>query len=64
MKEKDPLKIWIEYIKRNPNWRKEHDKFINSQLIHANKQLKKISKEKIVKIFGIKNKKLIKEIFG
>lgn len=58
----DFTKKWVEYIKTNPDWRGEHNKFLNAQLVHANKQLKKLSKEKLAEIFKIKNKKLLEQL--
>ena len=59
-KEFDFTKKWAEHIKKNPDWRKQHNNFINAQIIKANTQLKRLSKEKLKKLFNIKNEKVLK----
>ena len=51
---------WANFVKENSNWKKIHTKFINSQFqIHKSfiKRLikEKNGKEKIIKIYKIKN---------
>ena len=58
----DAMLKWIEYIKTNPDWRRQHNRFINSQLINANRQLCKLGKNKLIDIFGIKNKKVLEQL--
>ena len=60
MKIKDANQLWAEYVKSNSDWREQHTNFINCQLVNANNQLKKLSKEKLIELFNIKNKQLLK----
>ena len=59
MKNIDANKLWANYVKNNPDWRRQHTNFINSQLIDAIKKLKKLSKDKLIKLFNISNKKIL-----
>jgi hypothetical protein len=56
---------WIKFMKENPNtWREIHNKFINAQFIKQKEFAKRIlkepnGKEKLMKIYNIKNKNAI-----
>lgn len=62
MKEFDFIEAWVKYITTNTNWRREHTRFINAQLINANNKIKKLSKDKLAEIFKINNKELLKKL--
>lgn len=59
---------WATYIRENPTkWRAQHTRFLNAQLEMANAALERIKKqkngkEKIVELFGIKNKEIIERL--
>ncbi len=61
-KEMDFIELWAKYILENSNWRRVHNKFINSQIISANEKLKKLPEKKLIELFNIKNKSAIKKI--
>jgi hypothetical protein len=46
----DFIERWANYVKTNPNWKKEQTKFINAQIEKANKILSKLPKEKLSKL--------------
>ena len=56
------IEHWVEYIKSNSDWRRMHNRFINSQLLNANAKLKQLSKDKLVELFNIKNKGLLSRL--
>lgn len=63
-KEFDFIRIWAEEFKRNPKkYRKILDKFVTLQILQAQRQLKKLSPEKLIKLFDIKNEEIIKRLF-
>jgi hypothetical protein len=49
------LDTWARYVRLNKNWKTEHTKFINAQFEKHDKVLSKLSKEKIIELYGIKN---------
>lgn len=51
------IESWAEYVKTGKNWKKEHTKFINAQYKKHDKIIKKLSPEKIIKLYNIKNMK-------
>jgi|GEM_PF-4938363 len=51
---------WVNYVMNNPDWREIHNKFINAQVINANKKLKELSADKLIELFNIKNKAILK----
>ncbi len=59
----DFIMRWIRFMKENPDkWKFHHTEFINAQFEKANQVIKELSKtkqgkEKIIKIYNIKNKK-------
>jgi len=56
-------KYWAKKFKENPKkYRPILNKFINAQILHAQKQLEKLPTEKLIKIFGIKNQELIQKL--
>ncbi len=56
-------RFWAKKFKENPEkYRPLLNKFINAQILHAQKQLDKLSAEKLIKIFEIKNEVLIEEL--
>lgn len=61
----DQVEQWATYIREHPDsWREQHTRFINAQITMANAAIARIlqqknGKEKIVELFGIKNKRLI-----
>ncbi|MGV8150211.1 MAG: hypothetical protein ACP5NV_00610 [Candidatus Woesearchaeota archaeon] len=52
---------WAIFVKNNPNkWQKTHADFINSQILHSQDFIKKLSKkrggkQKIISLYNIKN---------
>jgi len=64
----DQVEEWANYIKHNPDkWREQHTHFINAQIIMAREALERIKqqkngKQKIIELFGIKNKNLIERL--
>lgn len=64
----DQIVEWANYIKQNPSkWRAQHTQFLNSQIEMANAALERIKKQKngkqkIIELFGITNKELIKKL--
>ena len=46
---------WARYVKSNKNWKNAHTKFINAQFKKHEMILSKLSREKIIKLYGIKN---------
>ena len=62
-KELDFIQIWAEEFKNNPQKnRKILNQFVTAQILHAQKQLKKLPIEKLIKLFNIKNKEVINSI--
>lgn len=60
---------WANYVRTNPDWRKIHTQFINSQYDLAIKFIKRLAKqpggkEKIIKLYNIKNLKGYKKLLG
>ena len=57
----DQIKRWVSFVKNHPSkWKKIHTEFINAQFEKAERMYQKLSKtkkgkEKIIKIFNIKN---------
>lgn len=54
------LEDWANYVKNNSDWKKIHTKFINAQFEKANDFIKRLikqkgGKEKLIKLYGIKN---------
>ena len=63
------LEQWAEYVKNNPDWKKHHTEFINAQFDKAYQFIERIKKqkggkEKIVQLYGIKNKKGYKNLLS
>lgn len=64
----DQIEEWATYILENPTtWKVQHTQFLNAQIEMANAALERIKKqpngkEKIIEMFGIKNKELIKRL--
>lgn len=58
---KDFIERWIVFMKKNPDkWKSYHTEFINAQFEKADQIMKKLSKtkqgkEKIIKMYNIKN---------
>ena len=46
---------WAKYVKTNKGWKNEHTKFINAQFKKHQEIMQKLSKEKIIKLYKIKN---------
>jgi hypothetical protein len=62
-KDFDFVTLWAEEFKKDPKKnRKLLEKFVTSQILYAQRQLKKLPPEKLIKIFNIKNKEIIKMI--
>ncbi len=60
-KEIDFIRTWAEEFKKNPKKNRELlDKFITTQILQAQHQLKKLPTEKLIKLFDINNKEIIK----
>jgi len=64
----EQVKRWANYVRNNPDWKKIHTEFINAQFEKAYQAIEKISKmpngkEKIKKLYGIKNEKGYPSIF-
>ena len=60
----DFIRIWAEEFKRNPKKkRKLLDQFVTAQILQAQRQLNKLSPEKLIKLFNIKNEELIEKLF-
>ena len=58
----DSIERWAEYIKTRSDWRKTHNSFIDAQYEKAYAFLDRLAKtpggkEKIIKLYGIKNVK-------
>lgn len=59
---------WVEYMGKNPNWKKYQNKFINAQFQKNEEFISKLLKEdngeeKIARIYKIKNFKGYPRIF-
>ena len=60
---KDQMERWASFVKNNPDkWKKIHTEFVNAQFEKSEKFYKRLlktkkGKEKIIKIFKIKNLK-------
>ncbi|MHA1785440.1 MAG: hypothetical protein ACTSX4_01160 [Candidatus Helarchaeota archaeon] len=62
-KELNFVQLWAEEFKRNKQKSKcLLDKFLDSQIQQAQLQLKKIGIDKLIKIFNIRNKRLIEKL--
>ena len=55
---------WAKFIRENNNWKDIHTEFINSQFQKHEEILKKLSPEKIIEIYKIKNKKGYKKLLN
>ena len=56
-------RLWAKKFKENPKkYRPLLNRFINAQILHAQKQLNKLSTEKLIKIFKIKNQVIIEQL--
>lgn len=65
----EQVERWARFVKSNSNWKKIHTKFINAQYEKAEEFIKRLSKEKggsekIIKLYGIKNKKGYEKLLG
>jgi|TARA_Y100000310_G_C20172066_1_gene574138 hypothetical protein len=65
----ESVEKWARYVKKNPVWKKIHTEFINSQFEKAYGAMARIlktpnGKEKIRKIYKIKNVKGYPSIFN
>ncbi len=59
----DFVELWAKKFKENPEkYRPMLNEFINAQILHAQKQLRKLPTEKLIKLFNIKNTDLIKKL--
>ena len=59
----DFVEFWAKEFKKNPKkYRPILNKFIDSQIFLAQKQLRKLEPDKLIEIFNIKNKKVIQMI--
>ncbi len=64
------IEKWALFVKNNPNkWQKPHARLIDSQIIMHRDFLKRLSKEKngrekIIKLYSIKNLKGYKQLLG
>ncbi|MHA1130703.1 MAG: hypothetical protein ACTSQI_12175 [Candidatus Helarchaeota archaeon] len=60
----DFVRFWAEEFKRNSRKNRKLLKlFANSQILLAQKQLKKLPTEKTIKIFDIRNEEIIKQLY-
>ena len=64
----DFIERWVRYMKKNPEWKKIHTKFIDAQFEKAYNFIERTLKEEngseiIAKIYKIKNKKGYPSIF-
>ena len=60
----DFIEFWAKEFNKNPKKNRAIlNKFINSQISIAQKRLKKLKPEKLIKIFNIKNEKVIEMIY-
>ena len=60
----EQIERWAEYVRNNKDWKKIHTPFINAQFQKSMEFYKRLAKqkcgkEKIIKLFGIENKKAI-----
>jgi hypothetical protein len=54
------VEYWAKKIKENPDkFRPILNRFINAQILHAQRQLRKLPTEKLIELFQIKNLQLI-----
>ncbi|NVM30319.1 MAG: hypothetical protein HWN65_15850 [Candidatus Helarchaeota archaeon] len=59
----DFIQIWAEEFKKNPQKnRKLLNQFVTAQILYAQKQLKKLPIEKLIKLFNINNEEIIEII--
>ena len=64
----DFIERWVNFMKENPDkWKKNHTEFIDAQFEKANQIIEKLSKtkegkQKIIKMYKIKNKEGYKEL--
>ena len=64
----DFIERWVNFKKENPDkWKKNHTEFIDAQFEKANQIIEKLSKtkegkQKIIKMYKIKNKEGYKEL--
>ena len=63
------IEKWADFVKKNPGQKKQHTEFINSQFKHSEDFFKRLAKEKngkekIIKLFNIKNIKGYEDILG
>jgi len=65
----EQVERWALYVKSHPDWKKKHTRFIDSlyekagSFIHALAKQKN-GKDKIIKLYGIKNVKGYKKLLG
>ncbi|MDO8740969.1 MAG: hypothetical protein Q7J54_05360 [Candidatus Woesearchaeota archaeon] len=60
---------WANYVRNNKNWKKEHTKFINAQFEKTYAFLKRLAKQKggkdkIIKMYGIRNVRGYPKLLG
>ncbi len=58
----EQVERWANFVRTNPEWRKPHTEFINAIFNNHEKIIKTLlkteqGKEKIIKLYGIKNTK-------
>lgn len=56
----DHIEKWANFVRTNPDWKKTHTEFINAQFEMAEQFMKRLlkekgGKEKLIKLYGIKN---------
>lgn len=66
----DQIERWAKFMIENPDkWKKIHTEFINAQFQKSEDFIKRLAKtqngkEKIIEIYGIKNKNAYKKLFS
>ncbi len=65
----EQVERWAHYVKTDPRWRDAHDQFINAQYEMAHAFIKRLAKqpggkEKIIKLYGIRNRKGYPKLLG
>ncbi len=63
------IEKWADYVKKNPDWKKQHSEFINAQFQHSEEFIKRLLKEKngrekVIRLYNIKNLNGYKELLG
>ena len=61
----ESVERWANYVKNNPDWKRQHTAFINAQIEMARRAIEKIrkqpgGKEKLMKLYNISNRKVLK----